>query len=198
MTETDHCARLADLYEDVWQRLGRGVADRRAPARHPVLATVGEARPGGTRDPDQGGFAGEARIVVLREADKALGRLTIHTDEASGKVAEIRALPWATLLVWDVRARVQIRLRCRIGIRSGTQAEWARVPDPSRRAYGGAPPPGTPISAPDEYVPDADPARFTVLEADIAEIELLHLGQEQHLRAVFRRTDGWRGAWLAP
>ena len=61
---------LDDTLNDVWQRLGRGVADRKAPARHPVLATVGKN-------------GGEARMVVLRGADRATGCLEVHTDRKS-------------------------------------------------------------------------------------------------------------------
>jgi drug/metabolite transporter (DMT)-like permease len=56
------------LHAQVWARLLRGVGDRHAPARHPVLATVA-----------QGGMP-QARTVVLRAADAAAGTLDIHTD----------------------------------------------------------------------------------------------------------------------
>ncbi len=187
MTHTNDAGpRLEDLHEDVWQRLARGVADRHAAARYPVLATVGLSG------------AAEARVVVLRGADRATGVLTIHTDAASGKVAEVQKVPDATLLVWDARAQRQFRLRCTVSSRPGTPEEWARVPDPSRRAYVCAPAPGTPIPRPDACTPGADATRFTVLEATLQEVEILHLGSERHLRAVFRKADGWRGQWLAP
>lgn len=177
---------LADLLNDVWLRLDPGVAERNAPARHLVLATVGR------------GGGGEARTVVLRAADRRQGLLCLHTDSASAKVAELTAQPLATLLLWDPPAQVQARLRCTIAARPGTDEEWQRVPDPSRRAYGGGPPPGRPILSPGDYGADADRARFTVLEAEVAEIDVLHLGGLRHLRARFARSDGWQGQWLAP
>jgi hypothetical protein len=135
---------------------------------------------------------------VLRSADRGAASLGLHTDGASGKVAELAADPRATLHVWDPRGRLQLRLRCVVSVRPGTDAEWGRVPDPSRRAYGGTPPPGRPIPAPDAYDPRIERDRFTVLDARIEEIDILHLGEERHLRALFRRHDGWRGGWLAP
>ena len=55
-------------------RLLRGVRDRRAPTRHPTLATVTpDGRP-------------KARTVVLRAADKQAGILELHTDLHSAKV----------------------------------------------------------------------------------------------------------------
>jgi len=184
--EVDAAPDLGALFEEVWQRLRRGVADRRAAARHPVLATTGTA--GGA----------EARVVVLRAADRAAGRLQVHTDAASAKVAELAAEPRASLLVWDARARLQVRLRVRVAVRPGSAVEWARVPEGARRAYGGHPAPGTQLAGPEGHDPAPDPARFTVLEAEIAEIEVLRLADERHLRARFRRAEGWRGAWLAP
>ncbi|MEM0935956.1 MAG: pyridoxamine 5'-phosphate oxidase family protein [Pseudomonadota bacterium] len=178
-------AELAALYDTLWQRLERGVADRRAAARHPVLAT--QARHGG----------GEARVVVLRAAARDAGVLTVHTDSASPKVAELRDEPRATLLVWETKARLQVRLRVHVTIRPGSAEEWARVPEASRLSYGGAAP-GTCVARPGDVESMADPARFAVLDAHIGEIDLLHLDQPAHRRARFCREDGWRGVWLAP
>ncbi|MEL7460882.1 MAG: pyridoxamine 5'-phosphate oxidase family protein [Pseudomonadota bacterium] len=169
---------LEDTLNDVWQRLGRGVADRRAPARHPVLATAG---------PD----GGEARMVVLRGADRASGCLEIHTDAASAKVAELRANPKATVLIWDPKARLQIRLRVDVTITVGDGPAWARVPDTARGVYGGSPPPGAPIDTPGDHAANPTPARFAVLTCTIREIETLTL-DDPHRRARFRdNTAGW-------
>lgn len=179
---------LPGTYDEVWRRLQRGVADAKAPARHPVLATVGAA----AAEP-----SGEARIVVLRGADQDGAALEIHTDGASAKVAELRTCPRATLLVWEDRARLQIRLRVRITVRPGTPDEWVRVPTASRPVYQSTPPPGIPIETPDVPRPDAE-HRFTLLIAEIDEIEALHLGRDRHSRAIFRREDDWAGQWLSP
>lgn len=169
----------------VWQRLSRGVADRRSPARHPVLATVGV----------QGA---EARTVVLRGVNAEAGALTFHTDMASGKVAEIAAEPGGTVLIWDARAQLQTRLRVRLTVRAGTAEEWAAVPAGAQRVYGGTPAPGADIEAPEDHDPAPDPARFAVVTAEVEVIETLHLGRDLHRRAVFRRADGFEGVWVAP
>ena len=172
---------LDDTLNDVWQRLGRGVADRKAPARHPVLATVGKT-------------GGEARMVVLRGADRATGCLEVHTDAASSKVTELRANPNATLLVWDQKARLQIRLRVKVSISEGDTDTWARVPDTARGVYGGTPPPGAPINAPSDHRPNPIPARFAVLTCRIVEIETLTL-DTPHRRA---RNCAGSAQWIAP
>ena len=72
MSETGHS--LAATLDRAWAMLAAGVADRTAPARHPVLATVG-----------RGGGA-EARVVVLRGADriKATPRTKMSTTSQLG------------------------------------------------------------------------------------------------------------------
>lgn len=190
MTEPDtdvrDAAPLESLLRDAWQRLRRGVADRRAPARHPVLAT--QALGGG----------GEARTVVLRAASPSAGIVEVHTDTLSGKVRELEAEPRATLLVWDAKARLQIRLRVTTHLVHADSEAWAQMPQASRGAYGGDPPPGRPIAAPEAHAPGAARERFTRVVCTIDEIELLHLGAERHRRAIYRRADGWAGAWRAP
>lgn len=176
---------FAAMLEDVWQRLSRGVADRRAAARHPVLATVGP----------EGGA--EARMLVLRGASRSRARLELHTDRASGKVAALEAEPRAALLVWDGSARLQIRLRVHVTVRPGAPGEWARLPEGARQAYGGTPP-GTPLDAPEEAEMVPDPARFAVLTAQVLEIEALRLDPPHHRRARFRADEGWTGQWIAP
>lgn len=165
----------------VWTRLEAGVSDKSAPARHIVLSTIG-AR------------GAEARIVVLRGADRAANTVTLFTDKASSKCAELDANPNASLLVWDAEAQFQIRLRVAITTAPGAQAIWARLPEAARATYGGAPRPGQPIPDPAAYQPAPDQARFWTLTCHITEIETLHLGQP-HKRANF--CEGAQ-SWLAP
>jgi pyridoxamine 5'-phosphate oxidase len=178
---------LEALCAQVWTRLARGVADRHAPARHPVFATVSpEGMP-------------EARTVVLRAADAAAGTLDIHTDLRSAKVAALRTTPWAALHVWDPSAHLQIRIAAAVSILSGDQVAgiWARVPDPSRQSYGSVPDPGQPIAGSLDYLKQPDPAVFAVLRCTAQSIDAVHLGP-RHRRARFDRENGWAGQWLAP
>ena len=175
---------LAATLSEAWAMLEAGLADRAAPARHIVLATSG---PGGP----------EARLLVLRGADRGAGTLTLWTDAATAKATELAADPRAALLVWEPEARLQIRLRARVALRSGTPAEWDALPAAARALYGGTPAPGMPVAAPDAHRATPDAARFTVLTATVLEVETLRLA-EPHERAIFRRSDGFAGTWLAP
>ncbi len=179
--------RLGTTRARVWASLARGVADRHAPARHPTLATAGRA-----------GWP-EARTVVLRGVSECAGVVEIHTDTRSGKVAELMAEPRASLHVWDPRQKLQIRLRLTIRVLSGADVAeaWGRVPDAARKSYGGEPPPGAAIAEPSMHRAEPTAACFAILEGQVQEIETLVLA-EPHRRALFLRTDGWRGGWLAP
>jgi len=180
-------ATLDGLYAQVWARLMRGVADRRAATRHPTLATV---------SPD--GWP-EARTVVLRAADPATGTLDLHTDLRSAKVAALRTTPRAALHIWDQSAHLQIRLVADVTILTGgnVAATWAKVPDASRRAYRMTPAPGHPIPTALGYHVAPDQTFFTVLRCTVQAMDILHLGPD-HRRASFDRASGWAGAWLSP
>ena len=179
---------LEDLHDALWRILERGVADRDAPARHPVLATAGL----------EGGA--EARVVVLRAASAEDAVLEVHTDTASAKIGELARDPAVTLLVWDPEVRLQIRMRARAEIMKGAGAArvWDRIPQSARAVYGGAPRPGTGIARPEDFKPGSDPARFAVVTFRAHEIETLHLGPDRHRRALYRESDNWHGVWLAP
>ena len=171
----------------VWQTLGRGVADRRSAARHPTFATV---------SPD--GWP-EARTVVLRAADAQVQTLDVHTDFQSDKVKSLRGKSRAAFHIWDEKQKLQLRLGAEVEILSGDVVAdlWAKVPDPSRQAYGTDPAPGTAINDALAYTKPADPAAFAVLRCKVIAIDVVHLGAD-HRRALFTRDSEWIGEWLAP
>ncbi|NCO85512.1 MAG: pyridoxamine 5'-phosphate oxidase [Rhodobacterales bacterium] len=184
---SDPGTTLAAWHATVWAMLAAGVRDARAPARLPVLATVGvDGWP-------------QARMVVLRAADAVAGVVEVHTDVLSPKVADLRTTPRAALQVWDAGGRLQIRLRCAVRVLTGAavQGQWGRVPDLSRLAYGAVPPPGAPVPGPGDYGTEPGPGRFAVLRCEVMAMDVLHLGTP-HRRAGFDRADGWRGQWLVP
>lgn len=177
-------SELSATLDKAWALLTQGITDRGAPARHPVLATASAD-------------GAEARILVLRGADRAAATVTLFTDAATSKVAELQADPRATLLVWDPSQRLQIRLRATITMRAGHPEEWAALSDGARAVYGGDPAPGHTIREPEAHRPIPDPTRFIVLTAHLREIETLHLSTP-HVRAIFSAGDGFRGRWVAP
>ncbi|KIN73365.1 pyridoxamine 5'-phosphate oxidase family protein [Sulfitobacter guttiformis] len=178
---------LAAFLAQAWQHLGRGVADRRAPARYPTFATVSpEGIP-------------QARTVALRAASSTAGTLEVHTDIATDKVAALRHNPVAALHIWIPRSDLQIRVTTQVAILTGeaVEAQWRQIPEGSRVSYGTVPDPGAPIASVYDYEKPANRTRFAVLECTVTAFDLVHLGT-QHRRAAFVRADGWAGQWVAP
>ena len=178
---------LAGFWAAAWGHLTRGVADRRAPARHPTLATVSlEGWP-------------EARSVVLRAASWSEAMLEVHSDTDTAKMRALRTSPRAALHVWVPEARLQIRVAAEVEILTGDQTteRWTRVPVASRISYGTEPVPGTPIAHASDYATPGAQDRFAVLCCHIRGMDLLELGTP-HRRARFTREDGWKGVWVAP
>lgn len=178
---------LDGLLGQMWQRLGRGVADRRAPARHPTFATV---------TPD--GWP-QARTVVLRAARSEAAEIEVYTDIHSTKVAELRSNPRAALHIWEPAAHLQIRLNVTVRIQTGAdvQTKWEAVPDLARQSYGVTPAPGTVIAQSLDYTKSPNASTFAVLSCQIQTVDLVHLG-DVHRRAGFNRNDGFAGCWLVP
>ena len=186
--ELHEWARSLDtLQEQAWKRLGRGVADRRSPARHPTLATV-----------DREGMP-QARTVVLRAANRDQASLTVYTDRYADKVDEVSAHPYAAIHVWDSTAHLQLRLSGEVAIHTDAAIEsiWSQLSDHARQCYGFHPTSGQ--SVPEGLAYEVEPASgsFAVLELRIQRMDVLHLGH-RHRRAQFSRVDDWKGQWVVP
>lgn len=180
-------AELTTLYDQVWARLVRGVNDRRAPTRHPTLATVcPEGMP-------------RVRTVVLRAANPKAHYLDIHTDSHAAKVHDLRHMPYAALHIWDETARLQMRIDCRAQFLSSADnaLEWERVSPQARVSYGVTPNPGAPIDDALAYNREPSPAAFSVIRFAVSAFDILHLGHH-HRRARFDEIGGWQGQWLVP
>lgn len=178
MTETT----LSGLFDTAWSHLTRGVADRKHPARHPTLATLGPDGP-------------ELRTLVLRGADRAAAMLELFTDAASPKALQIAADPRVALHVWLPRPQLQIRARARATLTPGDPALFARLPPEAQANYSGTIP-GTPLDTTGDRR-TGGAARFARITCTLAELDILHLGTP-HIRALYRASDGWQGQWVAP
>lgn len=186
------------IRQQIWKELVRATRDRHHAWRTPVLAT---ATPDGSVS---------ARTVVLRKVNVsgASGTLEIYTDRRSGKVAELSEQPNACLVFWSARLNWQLRVRAKFSIHtdgSYVQSLWQAVRQ-TRAAgdYLGLNAPGSPLPLADDghgasdiqQTADAEPAdHFSVLVAEVCEIDWLELGRANHRRA---RIAGSQWQWLAP
>ena len=194
-------SQFVDAFETAWRLLTRGAADRRSPMHTPVVASVSPAG------------APDARVMVLRGADRAAATLRFHTDARSPKTGDLdgRAV---SALAYHPGEAIQLRIAgtARV-VRDGAQVDaiWRASTPFARRCYLIEAAPGTPLDAPGSGLPAGIEGRapveaelvaarpnFALVMVDIAAIDWLHLAQTGHRRAVFRAADGWVGEWVAP
>lgn len=193
-----HYDDLEGTLAEAWRLLARGVADRRSPFHHPVVASIGSDG------------APQARTVILRGADAASRSLRFHTDARSRKISEITADGRVSLHFYDPGAKIQLRLAGLATVHRDdavADAAWAGSRVFSRQCYGIAPGPGVPLptggafTLPDVTDEATAPGRaaFTAVVIEVRSLEWLYLAAAGHRRATFDWTDGALAAtWLTP
>lgn len=200
MSDRDSAAILSDI----WAMLERGATDRRSPAHHPVVATVG------------GDGRASQRVMILRAVDADRAMLGFQSDARSPKIGEITNQPDIHILVYDVEAKVQLRIAATAVIETGgatADAAWEKSTAFARRCYLATAAPGS-ISAcgtsglpaevegrqPSEASLAPARANFAVIIAHVNGIDWLHLANSGHRRMRFDRDAAgqWRSQWLVP
>ncbi len=145
--------------------------------------------------------APKARVLVLRKAEPAAGLLWLHSDIRSAKVAELRAEPRSALTFWDARHALQLRVEGVARMDWSPRllaANWAQVPDASRRSYSTADAPGTRLEGALAFAGDGA-GNFAMIALEAERLEWLWLGPERHRRGESRRSAaGWDSASLVP
>jgi hypothetical protein len=193
----DEADDLRAVLAGIWDRLERGVTDRRSAFHAPTLATLGlDGRP-------------RARTVVLRGTERADRTLRFHCDARSDKFAELDAEPRVALHAYDAASKFHVRAEGVATLhRADTVADraWNASRPASRVGYGTEPAPGSVIERGDAYALPADDeavaagrANFAAVVVKVRTFEYLHLAFAGHRRARFR-FEGERveASWLAP
>jgi pyridoxamine 5'-phosphate oxidase len=168
----------------LWRELAAAPRDKAHAWRAAVLATTD-------------GEIGDARTVILREADAQRRWLRLFTDTRSRKAAQLREHPLGTVVLWSAELSWQLRLRVRLALHSdglAATSAWARLKlSPSAQDYLSALAPGTPLEQ--TFAERGDRAHFGLIEAEVLAIDWLELHAQGHRRAAFD-ADGAR--WLQP
>jgi pyridoxamine 5'-phosphate oxidase len=202
-----------EIRQHIWKELGRATHDRHHAWRTPVLATA----------TDDGGV--NARTVVLRRVDAFDHVLEIYTDHRSSKVAELTAQPLACLVFWSPRLHWQLRVRAEWSVHAtgaDVASRWQAVRQTrSAGDYMSNIPPGAPLPQrggdtkvktqlnavldsegginadveDDSFSRHIGENFFTILQANVVEIDWLELGREGHRRAKLI-SNKWQ--WLNP
>jgi hypothetical protein len=188
------------LAEQAWGRLEQAGDDPNHPLRVFVLATVRTAG------------APEARLMVLRGADRRLGKLWFYSDSRSEKIEQLRLHPQVTAIAFDRAAGLQLRLRGAAAIdESGPLADqhWSQVGMAVRALYASPDAPGRPLRQPDPRLlgfkrsidaggEAAARANFAVIEVSVDSIEWLQIMEDDQRRAIMFAATGWAAQALAP
>ncbi len=116
------------------------------------------------------GQIGDARTVILREADQAQHALLVYTDARAGKVAQIAEHPQGTLVMWSPALGWQLRLRVQLQtVTDGLElsSRWAQLKlSPAANDYLSPQAPGAPLDQ--ALASRGERAHFALLEAQRA------------------------------
>ncbi|MGO4434277.1 pyridoxamine 5'-phosphate oxidase family protein [Paenarthrobacter sp. RAF9] len=145
------------------------------------------------------------RAVIVREVDRAAGRLMVATNSLSRKVAEIDHQQRVALTVYDDDRGVQLRIRGDAAVvedEKERRRAWERFSPSSRHLYASRLVPGTPrpdhaveIPADDETAVE----RFAWIRIDMTDLDWLDLSGDPHIRWQFTRDGGgWNGQEIVP
>lgn len=192
-------------FSKAWHLIEPGVSKRNSPAHTPVVATVdGQGHP-------------QVRIMVLREANRRTRRLRFHTDVRTAKCSEIGVNQAASVLMYDAKEKLQLRLSGSAHIETASEivdTAWRSSTPFARRCYMAESAPGAVSAEPTSGLPDwiegKQPTEaqllgardnFAILWFDVRAIEWLYLANAGHRRAKWEWDEAsglWSGQWLVP
>jgi len=192
-------------FEKAWDVIENGPKDRHSPAHAPVVGTV-----------DEDG-APQLRVMILRDVCRDTRTLRFNTDVRSRKITQMRVNSATSILIYDVAAKVQLRLSGIAQVsKDGDVADtaWSQSTPFARRCYMAEVSPGSEVLAPSSGLPDWIQGRqpseaqlvdarphFATLLFQAKQLEWLYLANAGHRRARWTWDDVqglWNGRWLIP
>lgn len=196
---------LALSLEKAWAMLADGATNRRGAAHVPVVASIDSAgRP-------------SQRVMILRQADLEDRRLRFHTDVRSTKVTEISPSAPTSLLIYDAKEKIQLRISGTASVETNSSAAdlaWQQSTTFARRCYMATSAPGEIADAPTSGLPSSIEGKqptedelieyrenFAVIYIDVHSVEFLYLANAGHRRARWQwhaNRQSWSGNWLMP
>ncbi|AKD55806.1 PNPOx family protein [Spirosoma radiotolerans] len=156
----------------------------------------------------------DARTVVLRKVDADRKYVWFHTDVRAAKVMQFEAFPDCTLLFWDEKSQVQLRLTVETRLHTDdyvADEHWQTIGAGNRKNYLSeyrpgseqpAPYPGFPAhlgaGLPSAEESEAGRANFAVIECRVLAMDYLQLNRSGQVRALFQYEPESKMVWLAP
>jgi hypothetical protein len=176
---------LAAIEDALWRQLEAAPHEREHPWRTPVLATTD-------------GRIADARTVVLRGADRERALLSMYSDARSAKVAQLRAHPQATLVMWSPALNWQLRLRIDVEVSTDgleLSSRWAQLKLTAVALdFLSVHAPGSRLDG--TLAARGERAHFALIEAHVRSIDWLELHAQGHRRARF--DSDATACWLQP
>ena len=156
----------------------------------------------------------DARMVVLRQVNTTHKYVWFYTDSRAEKVLQLEAFPMATLLFWNAKQQIQLRLTVETRLHTDdyiADDHWKNLWAGGRKSYlseqipGSEQPhpyPGFPEhlkeSLPTDEESEAGRKNFAVIECRVLGMEYLHLSRSGQTRASFQYEPESKMTWLAP
>ncbi|MBH2784536.1 pyridoxamine 5'-phosphate oxidase family protein [Serratia marcescens] len=189
---------LVDIDTAAWSELAEAARLSDSSFRYLNLCTVdSENKP-------------QARIVVLRYVDVMARILEFHTDIRSPKWEQLLTNPYASVLGFCGRTRLQLRLTGRAETHAPgsleTEAAWRTLPAWTRATYSGGPP-GDERAFPGleekvlTFSNAKDKNNFGVLYFRVKTLDWFQLLRSDNRRAMFSYNDAGKlvaSQWLNP
>jgi pyridoxamine 5'-phosphate oxidase len=212
--ELERWSDLEAIWNNAWSALVRGGADRKDAFHTMSVATLGV-------DSARGLLLPRVRTVVLRKTLPETATLLFHTDTRSAKTTEMTVHPQCSLLLYDPKRQMQIRLEALATLHTAdalADEHWANSFVLSRKCYCGEAVPGAESDVMtsglpneiagiagadfDEQQSSVGRKHFAVVECSVYEMEWLCISPDGHRRARFSidAASGVlsRSVWLVP
>ena len=177
-----------DILDQIKRELINGHVKRGHPFRYFTLATNNNA-------------TSRLRTVVLRKVHNNL-TLIVYTDSRSEKVKHISANSAVSALFYNPKKLTQVTIEGKAKVITDVAAlkeHWANIPQNSKKDYVTVRAPNTVIKNPDTVEYDFDNPNFCVIEIVPKTIEYLQLKRPNHLRVLFKDSNGeFKGEFLVP
>jgi len=178
-----------EIWQEIKDELQKGASEKVHPFHYFTIATLGVDK-----------FA-RLRLVSLRNVSNDL-KLTFFTDKRSKKVLHIKENNRISLLFYDPKRLVQLRIEAIASINANQfeiKKSWEEVDTESRKDYITKDAPGSSLESPEllQYLKEGD--YFSLVEIDPFRIEYLKLKNTGHLKIKFSKNDkGWGSEYLVP
>ena len=153
-----------------------------------------------------------SRTIVLRNVDKNPLAIYFNADYRSPKVKQLLSNSQCSVLLYDNKRKLQIRLECEAIINYNNTISkkiWTRTPMQSRKCYMGKYSPSQPLEEWNPNIPlkylKKDPERldsessynnFTVIKLIINTLDILELHHDGHIR--FNLDSSGKINFIAP